>query len=46
MAKFYVEFQESIRGKFVFLIQSTYAPSDNLMELLLMIDACKKSIGL
>jgi ribose-phosphate pyrophosphokinase len=39
----YVEFQESIRGKFVFLIQSTYAPSDNLMELLLMIDAAKRA---
>ncbi len=39
----YVEFQESIRGQFVFLIQSTYSPSDNLMELLLMIDAAKRA---
>jgi ribose-phosphate pyrophosphokinase len=39
----YVEFLESIRGKFVFLIQSTYAPADNLMELLLMIDAAKRA---
>ncbi len=39
----YVEFQESIRGKFVFLVQSTYAPTDNLMELLLMIDAAKRA---
>ena len=39
----YVEFKESIRGRFVFLIQSTYAPSDNLMELLLMIDAAKRA---
>ena len=38
-----VEFQESIRGQFVFLIQSTYAPTDNLMELLLMIDAAKRA---
>ena len=38
-----VEFQESIRGKFVFLIQSTFAPSNNLMELLLMIDAAKRA---
>lgn len=38
-----VEFQESIRGKSVFLIQSTYSPSDNLMELLLMIDAAKRA---
>ncbi|RYE57109.1 MAG: ribose-phosphate pyrophosphokinase [Sphingobacteriales bacterium] len=38
-----VEFQESIRGKLVFLIQSTFAPSDNLMELLLMIDAARRA---
>ncbi len=38
-----VEFQESIRGRFVFLIQSTYSPTDNLMELLLMIDAAKRA---
>ena len=34
---------ESIRGDVVFLIQSTYSPSDNLMELLLMIDAAKRA---
>lgn len=39
----YVEFKESIRGRFVFLVQSTYAPSDNLMEMLLMIDAAKRA---
>lgn len=38
-----VEFQESIRGTFVFLVQSTNAPTDNLMELLLMIDAAKRA---
>src|SRR5882757_702542 len=38
-----VEFQESIRGQFVFLVQSTFAPADNLMELLLMIDAAKRA---
>ncbi|MEI9956676.1 MAG: ribose-phosphate pyrophosphokinase [Ferruginibacter sp.] len=31
------------QGQFVFLIQSTYSPSDNLMELLLMIDAAKRA---
>ncbi|MGV3530645.1 MAG: ribose-phosphate pyrophosphokinase [Flavisolibacter sp.] len=36
-------FHESVRGDFVFLIQSTYAPSDNLMELLLMIDAARRA---
>src|SRR6478609_3399014 len=36
-------FLESIRGDVVFLVQSTCAPSDNLMELLLMIDAAKRA---
>lgn len=36
-------FLESIRGDYVFLIASTYAPSDNLMELMLMIDAAKRA---
>lgn len=34
---------ESVRGMFVFLIQSTYSPSENLFELLLMIDAAKRA---
>lgn len=34
---------ESVRGSYVFFIQSTGAPSDNLMELLLMIDAAKRA---
>jgi ribose-phosphate pyrophosphokinase len=36
-------FNESVRGDYVFLVQSTFAPSDNLMELLLMIDAAKRA---
>lgn len=36
-------FLESIRGDYVFLVQSTYSPSENLMELLLMIDAAKRA---
>lgn len=36
-------FIESIRGDFVFLVQSTHSPADNLMELLLMIDAAKRA---
>lgn len=35
--------QESVRGAYTFFIQSTYAPSDNLMELLLMIDAARRA---
>jgi ribose-phosphate pyrophosphokinase len=34
---------ESIRGSYVFVIQSTLAPSDNLMELLLLLDAAKRA---
>ncbi len=36
-------FNESIRGDYVFLVQATYAPSDNLMELLMMIDAARRA---
>jgi ribose-phosphate pyrophosphokinase len=36
-------FLESVRGDYVFLVQSTYAPADNLMELLLMVDAAKRA---
>ena len=40
----YPVFNESVRGDYVFLIQSTHSPTDNLMELLLMIDAaCRAS---
>lgn len=38
-----VEFLESIRGDYVFLVQSTFAPAENLMELLLMIDAARRA---
>lgn len=35
--------QESVRGTYTFFIQSTFSPSENLMELLLMIDAAKRA---
>ena len=38
-----VSYEESIRGRDVFLVQSTFPSSDNLMELLLMIDAAKRA---
>lgn len=41
--EFQPKFDESIRGDYVFLVQSTYAPTDNLMELLLMIDAARRA---
>ncbi len=34
---------ESVRGTYVFFIQSTFPPSDNLFELLLFIDAAKRA---
>lgn len=36
---------ESVRGAYVFFIQSTFSPTENLMELLLMIDAAKRASG-
>ncbi|KUG09479.1 ribose-phosphate pyrophosphokinase [Solirubrum puertoriconensis] len=36
-------FNESVRGCEVFLIQSTFPPADNLMELMLMVDAAKRA---
>jgi ribose-phosphate pyrophosphokinase len=34
---------ESVRGNYVFLIQSTFSPTDNLFELLMMIDAARRA---
>jgi len=34
---------ESVRGTYTFIIQSTFTPSDNLMELLLIIDAARRA---
>ncbi|RPD50556.1 MULTISPECIES: ribose-phosphate pyrophosphokinase [Chitinophagaceae] len=36
-------YEESIRGNMVFLVQSTYGPAENFMELLLMIDAARRA---
>ena len=41
--EFEVSFEESIRGCEVYLVQSTFHNTDNLMELLLMIDAAKRA---
>jgi ribose-phosphate pyrophosphokinase len=41
--EFQPAFDESVRGCIVFVIQSTFPPQDNLMELLLMIDAAKRA---
>src|SRR5882762_1535128 len=36
-------FSESIRGDMVFLVQSTFSPAENILELLLMIDAARRA---
>ena len=41
--EFQPSFDESIRGHHVFIVQSTMPPTENLMELLLMIDAAKRA---
>lgn len=41
--EFQPSFDENIRGRDVFIIQSTFPPTENLMELLLMIDAAKRA---
>jgi ribose-phosphate pyrophosphokinase len=41
--EFQPSFEENIRGRDVFIIQSTFAPADNLLELLMMIDAARRA---
>jgi ribose-phosphate pyrophosphokinase len=38
-----VYYNETIRGKHVFIIQPTFSPSDNIMELLMLIDAARRA---
>ena len=39
----FVKIDENVRGQDVFIIQSTNAPAENIMELLLLIDAAKRA---
>ncbi|HLP12732.1 MAG TPA: ribose-phosphate pyrophosphokinase [Flavobacteriales bacterium] len=41
--EFCPSFEETVRGQDIFLVQSTMPPTENLMELLLMIDAAKRA---
>ena len=41
--EFVISYDETVRGEHVYIVQSTFPPSDNLMELLLMIDAAKRA---
>lgn len=39
----WVKYEENVRGVDLYIVQSTFAPSDNLMELLLLIDAARRA---
>ena len=39
----WVKFMENIRGRDIFIIQSTNPPAENLMELLILLDAAKRA---
>src|SRR4051812_44897978 len=41
--EFQTSYEETVRGSDVFIIQSTFPPTDNLFELLLMVDAAKRA---
>ncbi len=38
-----IKIEENVRGKDIFIIQSTHAPAENLLELLIMLDAAKRA---
>ncbi|MDC1067804.1 ribose-phosphate pyrophosphokinase [Candidatus Kapabacteria bacterium] len=39
----WAKYEENVRGIDLFVVQSTFSPSDNLMELLILIDAAKRA---
>lgn len=41
--EFQPSFEETVRGELVFIIQSTFPPADNLLELLMLVDAAKRA---
>ncbi len=41
--EFEPNYEETVRGSYVFIIQSTFSPAENLLELLMMIDAAKRA---
>ncbi len=41
--EFQPSYEETIRGNDVFIVQSTHSPADNLLELLLMVDAARRA---
>ena len=41
--EFQPSIEETVRGKIVVIVQSTFPPADNLMELLMLVDAAKRA---
>ncbi|MEZ5083769.1 MAG: ribose-phosphate pyrophosphokinase [Bacteroidales bacterium] len=41
--EFQPSFEENIRGRDIFIVQSTFPPADNLLELLMLIDAARRA---
>lgn len=41
--EFQPSFEENIRGRDVFIVQSTFPPAENLLELLMLIDAARRA---
>jgi ribose-phosphate pyrophosphokinase len=41
--EFQPSYEENIRGRHVFIVQSTFPPADNLFELLMMVDAARRA---
>jgi ribose-phosphate pyrophosphokinase len=41
--EFQPAFEENIRGRHVFIVQSTFPPADNLLELMMMVDAARRA---
>ena len=41
--EFQPSYEDNIRGRHVFIVQSTFSPADNLFELLMMIDAARRA---
>ncbi len=41
--EFQPSFEETVRGKELFIVQSTFPPAENLLELLMMVDAAKRA---
>jgi ribose-phosphate pyrophosphokinase len=41
--EFQPSFEENIRGRDIFIVQSTFPPADNLLELLMLVDAARRA---